>query len=78
MAPARVLQQGALDLGPVRRRRDAAPQPRARERWHAGWLRGQGWMQVQVAAALERDAHTIGAWLEALRRRGPAGLQDEA
>jgi transposase len=30
-----------------------------------------------VAEALERDAHTIGDWLETLRQKGPTGLAFE-
>jgi len=33
-----------------------------------------GWSAVQVADALERDPHTIGAWLAGFRQAGPAGL----
>ena len=76
MAIGSALQRWALDLGAVRRQMYAAPQPHERERWHALWLLGQGWTQAQVAGALEREAHTIGTWLEAFRQQGPAGLQD--
>jgi Homeodomain-like domain len=64
-----------LDGGQVRRQMYEAPHPRERERWHALWLLEQGWTQVQVAQALEHDAHTIGDWVEAFRQQGPAGLQ---
>ena len=67
-----------LDRGQVRQRLYDAPGPRERERWHALWLLGQGWTQAQVAQALDRDAHTIGAWVDAFRQQGPAGLQDTA
>jgi len=30
-----------------------------------------------VAEALERDAHTIGDWVEVFRQQGPAGLAFE-
>ena len=71
------LQQWGLDLAQVRQQVYAAPRPRERERWHALWLVGQGWTQTQLAAALERDAHTIGNWLEAFRQRGPDSFADE-
>ena len=54
-----------------------APNPRERERWHALWLLARGWSAAQVAEALDRDAHTIGAWLDDFRQRGPAGLSFE-
>jgi hypothetical protein len=34
----------------------------------------RGWSVTQVADALERDAHTIGDCVEALRQHGPKGL----
>ena len=71
------LQHWGLDVGQVRQHVYAAPRPRERERWHALWLLGQGWTQTQIAQALDRDAHTIGTWLEAFRQRGPAGFEDE-
>jgi transposase len=37
----------------------------------------QGWTQEHIAQALDRDAHTIGHWIEALRQRGPVGLQSD-
>ncbi len=49
-----------------------APTPRERERRHALWLLAQGRLASKVAELLERDAHTIGAWLAALDRNGPA------
>ena len=52
-----------LDLGQVRQRVYDAPHPRERERWHALWLLGQGWTQLQIAQALAHDAHTIGNWV---------------
>ncbi len=45
----------------VRKRMYGAPTERERERWHALWLLTLGWSAAQVATALERDAHTIGA-----------------
>src|SRR5215217_3820747 len=53
------------------------PTPRERERWHALWLLAQGWPASKVAEVLERDAHTIGGWLAAFERDGPAALAFE-
>jgi transposase len=75
METARLLEAWHVDLRQVRRRMYDAPHPRERERWHALWLVGQGWSQVQIATALEHDAHTIGDWIEAFRQQGPASLQ---
>lgn len=61
----------------VRERMYGAPTARERERWHAMWLLALGWSAAQVAEALERDAHTIGDWLEDLRQKGPTGLAFE-
>ena len=72
-----MLGQWQLDLKAVRERMYRAPTPRERERWHAVWLLAQGWSAAQVAEALERDAHTIGNWVAALREQGPAGLTFE-
>jgi Homeodomain-like domain len=52
--------QWGRDLGQVRERVSRAAPPRERERWHALWLLAQGWSATQVAAALDRDAHTSG------------------
>ena len=71
------LARWELDGRAVRQRMYAAPTPRERERWHALWLLGRGWPAAQVAEALERDAHTIGAWLADFRRAGPAGMTFE-
>ena len=68
------LQGWALDVGQVREHLYRAATPRERERWHALWLALQGWSAAQVAAALERDPHTIGDWLAAFCRDGPAAL----
>jgi hypothetical protein len=51
--------------------------PTPRERWHAVWLPARIWSATQVADALERDAHTIGAWAEKFGQQGPAGLAFE-
>lgn len=71
---AAVLPHWPLDPRQVRDRRYRAPTPRERERWHALWLLAQGWSAAKVAEVLERDAHTIGGWLAALDRDGPAAL----
>ena len=75
MAVTELLTCWGIDLEQVRQRLYDAPHPRERERWHALWLLGQGWTQVQIAQALGHDAHTVGNWIEAFRQQGPAGLQ---
>ncbi len=72
-----VLAGWDLDLRRVRERMYRAPTPRERERWHALWLLAQGRSAADVAAMLERDAHTIGSWLDAFRHRGPQALAFE-
>ena len=72
-----LLGRWQLDVKAVRERVYRAPTPRERERWHALWLLARGWSAVQVAEALERDAHTIGDWVEDFRQRGPAGVAFE-
>jgi transposase len=72
-----MLGQWQLDASAVRERMYRAPTPRERERWHAMWLLARGWSAVQVAEALERDAHTIGDWIESFQQKGPAGLAFE-
>jgi transposase len=72
-----MLERWQLDLKRVREQVYRAPTPRERERWHALWLLARGWTAVQVAEALERDAHTIGNWIERFREEGPAGLAFE-
>src|SRR5918997_2440205 len=67
-----LLARWELDPRQVRERLYRAPTPRERERWHALWLLGQGWSATKVAEFLERDAHTIGSWLAAFGRDGPA------
>ncbi len=74
---AAVLARWQLGMRQVRERMYRAPTPRERERWHALWLLAQGWSASKVAELLERDAHTIGAWLAALDRDGPAALAFE-
>ena len=73
----KVLECWQLDVKAVRERMYGAPTARERERWHAMWLLARGWSAAQVAEALERDAHTIGDWLEALRQKGATGLAFE-
>lgn len=73
----KVLEKWQLDVKAVRERMYGAPTARERERWHAMWLIAQDWSAAQVATALERDAHTIGEWLEALREKGPTALAFE-
>jgi hypothetical protein len=72
-----VLQRWKLDSRAVRERMYRAPTPRERERWHALWRLAEGWSAAQVAAALERDPHTLGEWLTTFRAVGPAGLSFE-
>ena len=69
-----MLEQWQLNVSTVRERMYRAPTPRERERWHAIWLLARGWSVGQVAEALERDAHTLGDWLEDFHEKGPAGL----
>lgn len=69
-----LLPRWQLDVRAVREQVYRASTPRERERWHALWLLARGWSQAQVADALERDAHTIGQWLEGFRQSGPTGL----
>jgi len=71
------LRRWQLDVKAVREHMYGAPTPRERERWHAVWLLARGWSASQVAEALERDAHTIGAWWDDLRQNGPGGLAFE-
>ena len=71
------LTRWELDLRQVRERMYRAPTPRERERWHALWLLAQGWSATRVAELLEREAHTIGGWLAAFDRGGPAALAFE-
>jgi hypothetical protein len=71
------LEQWQLDLAAVRTLMYRAPTPRERERWHALWLLARGWTAAEVAAALERDPHTIGAWRAGFCRDGPASITFE-
>ncbi|MDP9374822.1 MAG: helix-turn-helix domain-containing protein, partial [Chloroflexota bacterium] len=74
---ATMLERWAVELRQARERMYRAPTPRERERWHALWLLARGWSATQVAEALERDPHTIGNWLAAFDRDGPAALAFE-
>jgi len=74
---AAILTHWQLDVRQVRERMYRAATPRERERWHALWLVVQGWSASKVAEVLERDAHTIGSWLAAFERDGPAALAFE-
>ena len=73
-ALSEALSRWQLDVAAVRTRMYRAPTPRERERWHALWLATQGWSAARVAEALGRDPHTIGDWLAAFCRDGPAAL----
>ncbi len=73
----KVLGTWQMDVKAVRERMYGAPTARERERWHAIWLMSRGMSAAQVAEALERDAHTIGDWLDALKEKGPAALAFE-
>jgi transposase len=68
------LSRWQLDAAAVRAGMYRAATARERERWHALWLALQGWPTARVAAALGRDPHTVGGWLAAFRRDGPAAL----
>jgi len=68
------LRRWQVDAEAVREQLYRAPTARERERWHAVWLALQGWPAVRVAAALGRDPHTVGGWVAAVRREGPAAL----
>ncbi len=74
---AAILTHWQMDVWQVRERVYRAATPRERERWHALWLVGQGWSASKVAEVLERDAHTIGAWLAAFAQDGPPALAFE-
>ena len=69
-----LLERWQLDVGDVRERMYRAPTPRERERWHARWLLVQGWTALAVAQALEREPHTIGAWVAAFSDNRPTAL----
>ena len=71
------LDRWQLSAKAVRERIYRASTPRERERWHAVWLLARGWSAAHVVEELDRDAHTIGHWVEALRRGGPTALAFE-
>ena len=73
----RALAQWHLDPPTVRTLMYRAPTPRERERWHALGLLARGWTAAEVAAALERDPHTIGEWRARFCRDGPAAITFE-
>ena len=66
-----------LDAKVVRQRIHSAATAREGERRHAVWLLARGWSAAQVGEGLERDAHTIGDWVEDLGQKGAAGLAFE-
>jgi Homeodomain-like domain len=68
------LRRWRVDAAAVRAGMYRAPTARERERWHAVWLALQGWPAARVARELGRDPHTVGGWLAAFRREGPAAL----
>ncbi len=72
-----LLERWQLDVGEVRERMYRSPTPRERERWHALWLLAQGWTASAVAEALEREPHTIGAWVAAFSDNGSTALAFE-
>ena len=71
------LARWTLDVAAVRERIYRAGDPRERERWHALWLLARGWTAAQVAEALGRDPHTVGAWLRAFQQGGAPALAFE-
>src|SRR5215218_4777109 len=71
---AAALTRWEVEVRQVRERMYRAATPRERERWHALWLLAQGWPANKVAEVLERGPHTIGSWLAAFDRAGPAAL----
>jgi len=71
---ASVFARWQLDVAAVRTLMYRAPTPRERERWHALWLLARGWPAAEVAAALERDPHTIGEWRAQFCRDGPTSV----
>ena len=72
-----LLERWQLDVGDVRERMYRAPTPRERERWHALWLLARGWTALAVSETLEREPHTIGAWVAAFSDKGPTALAFE-
>ena len=70
----RFLEQWQMEVKDLRRWMIRAPTPRERERWYAILLLAQGWTSSATAQALERDPHTIGRWVSAFGKGGPAAL----
>ena len=70
----RFLEQWQMEVKDLRRWMILAPTPRERERWYAILLLAQGWTSSATAQALERDPHTIGRWVSAFGKGGPAAL----
>ena len=68
------LTRWKLDVTGVRERVYRARNPRESERWQALWLLARGLSATEVAAALERDPHTIGVWLHAFEQDGPQSV----
>jgi Homeodomain-like domain len=71
---AETLARWHLDEEAVREQIYQAAHPRERERWHALWLLARGWPAAEVATALGRDPHTVGAWLDAFEQGGPPAV----
>jgi hypothetical protein len=74
---AAALERWQMEVAAVRERMYRSPTPRERERWHALWLLAQGWTMARVAEVLERDPHTVAAWLSAFEEGGPQALAFE-
>ncbi len=70
----KVLTKWKVDTPMVRQLVYTAESAREREGWHAVWLMTQGWTAVQVAKALEQDAHTLWKWMDNLEETGVEGL----
>lgn len=73
-AMAAALTRWKLNVTGVRERVYRARNPRESERWQALWLLARGMSATEVAAALERDPHTIGVWLHAFEQDGPKSV----
>ncbi|MGL4649088.1 MAG: helix-turn-helix domain-containing protein, partial [Caldilineaceae bacterium] len=74
---AAALARWQIAVAGVREQVYRAETPRERERWHAVWLAARGLPTNEVAALLERDAHTVGGWLTDFADEGPAALAFE-
>jgi transposase len=71
---AAALGKWQMDVTAVRERLYRAATARERERWHAVWLAARGLPANEVATLLERDAHTVGTWLNDFATEGPSAL----